>query len=81
MKSAINNLSYNRGGVIIGKSAGKAAQRNRLRRIVMEFFQKTPGFSKKTNINKDFVILVGAKAAENMPDMLSKELKTYGQLF
>lgn len=81
MKSAANNLSYNRGGVVIGKSAGVAAQRNRLRRVVMDFFQNNPGFIKKTNNSKDFVIFVGAKAMRGGFEDLNEELKTYGQLF
>jgi ribonuclease P protein component len=81
MKFAANSLSYNRGGVIIGKSAGVAAQRNRLRRVIMELFQNNPNFSKKTAVGKDFIILVGTKASENNSDSLNKELETYGKLF
>jgi ribonuclease P protein component len=81
MKFTTNNLSYNRGGVIVGKSVGGAVERNKLRRIVMDFFKNNPNFIKRTTTGKDFVILVGAKAIENKLDDLNEELKTYGQLF
>jgi ribonuclease P protein component len=81
MKLATNNLSYNRGGVIIGKSVGGASQRNSLRRMVVTFFQSSPGFMKKTNNGRDFVVLVGSKVLDSKLDDLNKELKTYGQLF
>ena len=79
MKFTANNLTYNRGGAIIGKSAGMAAQRNKLRRAIMGFFQNNSNFMEKATVGMDFVVLVGANAIKSGSDEINKELKTYGQ--
>lgn len=81
MKSATNNLSYNRGGVVIGKSVGVAAQRNKLRRTIMDFLYSNGSFMKKIASGKDFVFLVGPNAIKSGFSELNKELETYGKLF
>ncbi len=81
MKSAANNLVYNRGGVVIGKSVGVAAQRNRLKRSVMGIFQSSRSFMDKTTSGKDFVIFVGSNAIKGGFSGLNEELRTYGKLF
>lgn len=80
MKSATNSLSYNRGGVVIGKSVGKAVKRNEIRRVVMDFFRNNGNFMKAGIDGKDFVIFVGAGTTIDKLD-ISKELKAYGRLF
>ncbi|MCL4405453.1 MAG: ribonuclease P protein component [Patescibacteria group bacterium] len=80
MKYAANNLPHNRGGVVISRSVGKAVERNRLRRVIMNFLSSNPNFL-KGGTGRDFVFFVGSKAATEKQTNLSKELKTYGQLF
>jgi ribonuclease P protein component len=79
MKSAANNLSYNRGGVIVGKSSGGATERNKIRRMIMNLFQNSLPESKKEG--KDFVILVGPNTKGSKVEVLKKELETYGNVF
>lgn len=79
MKIAANNLQYDRGGVIVGKSSGGAAERNKIRRVIMDFFQKR--LSQENGTGKDFVILVGPKVSESKTSILRKELESYGELF
>lgn len=81
-KRSPNNISYNRAGVITPKSAGSAAQRNALRRLIMRFFEKAPRFwGKSITGGTDFVIIVSAGTGKRPLEGLKQELKNYGKLF
>lgn len=81
-KTAPNNVSYNRLGVIIGKSSGSAVERNRLRRTISSFFEKNPGFLLKQQAKgKDIVIIASPSAGKLNSKELREEISNYGKLF
>lgn len=81
-KIAPNNLSINRLGIIIGKAAGSAAERNRLKRVIMTFFGDKKAFWEKTaNKGKDVVVVVSADVASQSIGALKQELEKYGSIF
>ena len=81
-KVAPNNVSYNRVGVIIGRSMGSAVKRNKLRRVIMAFFGNQRGFwDNSPEKNKDIVIVVASGAASLTRTELKQELEKYVRIF
>ena len=81
-KAVKNDLAYNRLGVITGRAVGSAVSRNRLRRMIMDFFRGNCGFWEKTKENgHDVVIIIAPRTGETAKHELTEELKNYGRLF
>jgi len=77
-----NNISSNRLGVIIGKTAGSATKRNKLRRLIMALFSEQSGFwGYEEGKGRDVVIVVYPGAANLPIKELKQELEKYGRIF
>jgi ribonuclease P protein component len=58
-----NNQGFARVGVVAGRKAGKAVERNRVKRVVREFFRRNKD---RVPPSRDYVI-VGKKGARDLP--------------
>ena len=56
-----NELNFNRFGLSVGKKAGKAVMRNRIKRLLREVMR---GLSQGTPLNYDFVIIARKSSIE-----------------
>ncbi len=74
-----NNLSYRRLGITVGKQVGSAVERNRLKRLIREFFRLNrdtlPGSSDLVIVAREGAAgLSYWQVAEELKGMMSREL-------
>lgn len=79
VKTAQNNLFYNRVGVLIGKkSAKKATKRNELKRSIFNFLKDESSILEKSDKKgKDILFVMSSKKNEDeiTKEMIKRELK------
>ena len=69
-----NELSFNRLGLSVGKKAGKAVTRNRIRRLLREAMR---GLLAGTSLNYDFVIIARRSSLECELDDFIRDIKKH----